>query len=151
MWLWDFFFEERFLIGHGSTPVAYIPTYVLTYIPLHSTSQSGVEQILSSTTKMVPLHSRMYLCTNVHYNSLAYVPTYECTFHPTPHHRVEWKKKIVWIHTKSQMLQKKLKKNHQTLKKPEVENIARRWKSQMLKKLPDAEKASNLLPVARVC
>jgi hypothetical protein len=39
-------------------------------------------------------------------------------------------------------------KNHQMLKKPDAENIA---KSQTQKKSPDAEKASNLLTVARVC
>jgi hypothetical protein len=59
---------------------------------------------------------------------------------------VEWNKKRIWIHTKSQMLKKS-----PDAKKPDSENIARRWKSQMLKKSPDAEKASNLLPVARVC
>jgi hypothetical protein len=37
-------------------------------------------------------------------------------------------------------------KNHQTLKWPDAENIARRWKSQTLKKLPDTEKNKRLRP-----
>ncbi len=117
------FLEERFSIGHGPTPLAYVPTYVRTF---HSTpQQSGVEQILSSTPKMVPLHSRTYLQTNVRYTLLAYVPTYEHTFplHSTSQSGVEQKKSM------------------NSYKKPDDEKITRRWKSQMLKILPDAEKA----------
>ncbi len=120
-------------------------TYLHMYVPLYSTSQSGVEQILSSTTKMVPLHLCTYLRTNVHYTPLACVPTYECTLHSTPHHTVEWNEEEYEFIQKTRCW-----KNHKTLKKPDAENIAQHWKSQMLKKLPDSEKASNLLPVARV-
>jgi hypothetical protein len=58
---------------------------------------------------------------------------------------VEQKKEYEFIQKASHL------KNHQMLKKPDAENIARRSKSQMLQKTPDAEKSSNLLPVARVC
>ncbi len=83
-WPWEFILEERFSIGHGLTPFAYIPTYVCThnengftplvyvptykrmlhytcirtyvqtYFPLHSTSQSGVEQRKSMNSYKKP-------------------------------------------------------------------------------------------------
>ncbi len=118
---WVFFLEERFSIGHGPTPLAYIPTYIRTF---HSTpQQSGVEWILSSTPKKVPLHLRAYLHTNVHYTPLAYVPTYERMFpiHSTSQSGVEQKKSM------------------SSYKKPDDEKITRRWKSHMLKILPDTE------------
>ncbi len=125
---WDFFlFFGRMILDNAWSHSTRDRTYLRMYIPLHSTSQSGVEQILSSTTKMVPLHLCMYLRTNVHYTPLAYLPTYKHTFHSIPHHRVEWNKKRVRIHTKIRMLKK--------------HTHTRRWKSRMLKILPDAEKA----------
>jgi hypothetical protein len=80
----------------------------------------------------VTLHTRMYLCTNVCF---------------TPLHITEWsgtKKEYEFIQKarrwkKSSDAEKtRCWKYHQTLKKPDAE------------KLPDAEKASNLLPVARL-
>ncbi len=130
------FFFGRTILNRAWFHSIRVRTYVRTYIPLHSTSQSGVEQILSSTTKIVP-------------TPLVYVPTYKRTLHSTcirtyvqmyfhsiPHHKVEWNEKRVWIHTKSQMLKKspdtekaRRWKYPQTLKKPDAEKIARRWKS----------------------
>ncbi len=128
-----FFFEERFLIGHGPTPLAYIPTYERTF---HSTPHYRVEwnkywvtqqkwfhstRVQTYVQTYITLHSRKYLHTNVL---------------STPLHITEWSG---------------MKKEYEFIQKTDAGNIARHWKSQMLKKLLDAGKASNLLPIARVC
>ncbi len=71
------FLEERFLIGHGLTPLAYRPTYVRTF---HSTPHIRVEWneywvaqqkwfhstcVCTYVQMNVTLHSRTYLHTNI--------------------------------------------------------------------------------------
>ena len=118
--------REIFLLGRKILNRAWFhSTCVRTYIPLHSTSQSGVEQILSSTTKMI-------------FTPLTYVPTYKCTLHSTCVRT--YVRMYFPLHSTSQNGVEQ-KKSMNSYKKPGTEKITRRWKSQMLKISPDAEKA----------
>ncbi len=107
---WVFFLEKRFLIRHGPNPLAYVPTYVRMF---HSTPHHRVEWNEYWVAQQKGFHSTC-VCT--------YVQTY-FPLHSTSQSGVERKKSM------------------SSYKKPDVEKITRRWKSQMLKILPDAEKA----------